>query len=146
MIGRSLSELLDRSLAARESLFDPRHETAFRLFNGFTEGCPELVVDLYAATVIFNNYANPPEQGLGFINEARDFLQTHMTWLRAGLVKTRNGYTLAEKRGKLLFGATPDRKVREQGVWYGLDLTMNRDASLYLDTRNLRKWAIESGR
>jgi 23S rRNA (cytosine1962-C5)-methyltransferase len=144
MIGRSLSELLARSLSARESLFDPRHETAFRLFNGFTEGCPELVVDLYAATVIFNNYADPPEQGLAFINEARDFLQTHMTWLQAGLVKTRNGYTIAEKRGKLLFGATPDRKVQEQGVWYGLDLTMNRDASLYLDTRNLRKWAIES--
>ena len=144
MIARSLSELLDRSLAARESLFDSKHETAFRLFNGFTEGCPELVVDLYAATMIFNNYADPPEQGLASINEARDFLQTHMPWLRAGLVKTRNGYTQAEKRGKLLFGTSLDTRIREHGVWYALDLTMNRDASLYLDTRNLRKWAIES--
>jgi 23S rRNA (cytosine1962-C5)-methyltransferase len=101
-------------------------------------------VDLYAATVIFNNYADPPEQGLAFINEAREFLQTNMTWLRAGLVKTRNGYTQVEKRGKLLFGTSPDTRIREHGVWYALDLTMNRDASLYLDTRNLRKWVIES--
>jgi len=83
---RSLSELLDRSLAARKSLFDSRHETAFRLFNGFTEGCPQLVVDLYAATLVLNNYADPPEQGLAYVNEARDFFQTQLTWLRAGIV------------------------------------------------------------
>ena len=40
-----------------------------------------------------------------------------------------------------MFGRTPDRKVKENGVWYALDLLMNRDASLYLDTRNLRLWA-----
>ncbi len=141
---QSLSELLDRSLAARESLFDPRHETAFRLFNGFTEGCPELVVDLYAATVVLNNYADSPAEGLAFVNEAQGFLQTHLDWLRAGIVKTRNGRSQAEKRGKLLFGTTPDHKIKEHGVWYALDLTMNRDASLYLDTRNVRKWAIEN--
>ncbi len=49
-----------------------------------------------------------------------------------------------EKRGKLLFGENPDRKIREQGVWYALDLCMNQDASLYLDTRNLRTWAKQN--
>lgn len=144
MNARSLSELLDRSLAARLALIDPRHETAFRLFNGFTEGCPQLVVDLYAATAVLNNYADSPEQGQAFVDEAREFLQTHLPWLRAGILKARNGNTQAEKRGKLLFGTAPDLRIREQGVWYALDLTMNRDASLYLDTRNLRNWAIEN--
>jgi 23S rRNA (cytosine1962-C5)-methyltransferase len=144
MIPRSLSELLDRSLAARKSLFDPRHETAFRLFNGFTEGCPQLVVDLYAATVVLNDYSDSPEEGLALVYEAQSFLQTHLDWLRAGIVKTRSGRSQAEKRGKLLFGTIPDHKIKEHGVWYALDLTMNRDASLYLDTRNLRKWAIEN--
>ncbi len=37
----------------------------------------------------------------------------------------------------------PDRKIREHGVWYSVDLTMSRDAGLYLDTRHLRKWAID---
>ena len=144
MSARSLAELFDRSLAARASLFDSPHETAFRLFNGFAEGCPDLVVDLYAATIVLNNYADPAEGGLAFIDEALHFLQTHLNWLRAGIVKTRNGHTQVEKRGKLLFGTDLDRKIKENGVWYALDLTLNRDASLYLDTRNLRKWAVEN--
>jgi len=144
MCPRSLSELLDRSLTARKSLFDSRHETAFRLFNGFTEGCPDLVVDLYAATVVLDNYTDSPEEGLAFVNEAQGFLQTHLDWLRAGIVKTRSGGSQAEKRGKLLFGTTPDHKIKEHGIWYALDLMMNRDASLYLDTRNVRKWAVEN--
>lgn len=144
MAGPSLSELLDRSLAQREMLFDSRHETAFRLFNGFTEGCPELVVDLYAATLILNNYADKPEDGTGLVHEALEFLRTKLTWLRAGIVKTRSGSTPAEKRGKLLFGTAADTKIKEHGIWYAIDLLMNRDSSFYLDTRNLRKWATEN--
>ncbi|HEX7620146.1 MAG TPA: class I SAM-dependent methyltransferase, partial [Anaerolineales bacterium] len=56
---------------------------------------------------------------------------------------TRNSPSAEEKRGKLLFGEKPDRKVEENGVWYALDLCMNQDASLYLDTRNLRHWLRE---
>ena len=37
-----------------------------------------------------------------------------------------------------------DRKIKEHGVWYAINLTINRDTSLYLDTRNLRKWLIEN--
>jgi 23S rRNA (cytosine1962-C5)-methyltransferase len=39
--------------------------------------------------------------------------------------------------------AEPDRRVRENGVWYALDLQANRDAGLYLDTRSLRRWLKE---
>ena len=35
-------------------------------------------------------------------------------------------------------------KLKEHGVWYAINLTLNRDSSLYLDTRNLRKWLIEN--
>jgi 23S rRNA (cytosine1962-C5)-methyltransferase len=42
----------------------------------------------------------------------------------------------------LPLGTKPERRVREHGVWYALDLLMQRDASFYLDTRNLRAWAI----
>lgn len=136
-------ELLTNALAARESLFDSRHETAFRLFNGFTEGCPDLVIDLYAATLVVHNYANPPEHGLALVQEAQTFLQTQLPWLRTGLSKTRHAKTAAEKRGQLLFGQTLDRKVYENGVWYAIELTLNRDASLYLDTRHLREWATQ---
>jgi 23S rRNA (cytosine1962-C5)-methyltransferase len=140
----SITELLDRSLTAREPIFDSRHEAAFRLFNGFTEGYPELVVDLYATTLLLNDYSDPADKGSGVVDEAQVFFRSRIPWLQAGIVKTRNGSTQTEKRGRLAFGTKPDRKVKEQGVWYAIDLLMNRDASLYLDTRNLRKWAVEN--
>jgi hypothetical protein len=33
-----IAPLINAAIDARASLVDPRHETAFRLFNGFTEG------------------------------------------------------------------------------------------------------------
>ena len=140
----SLTHLLENALASRTLLVDSKHESAFRLFNGFTEGCPELIIDLYASTVVIHNYADNPEQGELLVQEAHQFLTTSLEWLRAGIVKTRNGATQDEKRGKLLFGTEIDGKIKEHDVWYAIDLTLNRDASLYLDTRNLRKWIIES--
>ena len=140
----SLTHLLDKALASRNPLVDPKHESAFRLFNGFLEGCPDLAIDIYASTVVIHNYADEPDQGVPLVQEARQFLTTSLNWLRAGIVKTRNAASQEEKRGKLLFGTEIDRKIKEHDVWYAIDLRLNRDASLYLDTRNLRKWIIEN--
>jgi 23S rRNA (cytosine1962-C5)-methyltransferase len=143
MATEPLMVLLDRAITAREQLFDARHEAALRLFNGFAEGCPDLVVDLYATTVVLHNYANPPEQGTAIVAAAQQLLQARLPWLRAMILKTRNAATVQDKQGTLIYGTTVDRRVREHGVWYAIDITMNRDASLYLDTRNLRGWALQ---
>ena len=140
----SIVQLLEQALEARQSFFDSARHTAFRIFNGFTEGNSNLVVDLYGATVVFHNYAEDVATGSSFVHEAQKFLTDRLSWLRAGIVKTRNGKTQAEKRGQLLFGETPDRKIQEHGIWYAIDLMMNRDSSFYLDTRNLRHWLIEN--
>ena len=146
VISNSVISLLEKAINARESLFDAQHKTAFRLFNGFTEGEPNLVVELYASTLVIHNYADNPAQGKSLVEEARQFLQDKLSWLRTGIVKTRNAKTQEEKRGQLLFGEKADTKIKEHEVWYSIDLTMNRDTSLYLDTRNLRKWLIENMR
>ncbi len=140
----SLSTLLTKALSSRAPLIDPKHESAFRLFNGFIEGSPEIVIDVYASTAVIHNYADVPDQGALLVEEARQFLNTSLSWLRAGIVKTRNGKTQEDKCGKLLFGTELDRKIKEHDTWYSVHLTLNRDLSLYLDTRNLRKWIIEN--
>ena len=134
----------DLALAARQPLFDNAHESAFRLFNGFTEGDPNISLDIYARTLVIHNYADDPTQNQSYIEDISNHLQTSRNWLRAGILKQRNGITQDDKRGKLIFGDSPDTKINEHGVWYALDLAMNRDASFYLDTRLLRKWLIEN--
>ncbi len=142
-MAEEILSLLEKASAAREPLIDSGHKSAFRLFNGFSEGCPGLVVDFYAATVLFYNHADPAEEGEALVHAAQAFVRERLPWVQTGIVKTRNSPSADEKRGKVLFGKSPDRKVQEHGVWYALDLCMSRDASLYLDTRNLRQWLTQ---
>ncbi len=122
----------------------PSIPSALRLYNGFLEGSPELVVDLYGRTLVLHDYAELPDDGLALVRQAQAYLQSRLPWLQAGIVKVRNGQSAETKNGQLLFGEKPDRMVQEGGVWYALDLCMQQDASLYLDTRNLRAWAKQT--
>lgn len=134
---------LNAACAARKELLQAApHDRALRLFNGFTEGDPRLVVDLYGTTLLVHNHANPPPEGEPVARAAVDTLRKRLPWLRAGLLKTRHSADAAERRGRRLFGGAPDRSVREDGVHYALDLQLHRDASLYLDTRTLRQWLL----
>lgn len=139
----ALAARLAAALDARADLFDTRHEAAFRLFNGFVEGCPAIVADLYARTIVLHNYADPPGGAQSLVSAAMGYLRERLPWIRAVVLKERHAASPEARRGALLHGDAPDRKVRERGVWYALDLTLNRDAGLYLDTRGLRAWALE---
>ncbi|HNB70706.1 MAG TPA: class I SAM-dependent methyltransferase [Acidobacteriota bacterium] len=136
-----IHSLLDAALSARQEFFDLCHEAAFRIFNGFTEGCPALVVDLFARTLVIHNYADAPDTAAELMTEAKAFLLARLPWVQAVVLKIRHGQTESERNGTLVYGERPDRKIREHGVWYAIDLMMNRDSSFYADTRNLRAWA-----
>lgn len=143
MTTSSVIQLLEKAIASRLSLMDSQHESAFRLFNGFTEGYPDLTLDIYARTLVIHNYADDPAQNQTLIQEVTVCLQNALNWLHAGILKVRNGKIQAEKKGSLIFGDKPDRKIKEHGLWYPINLTLNRDSSLYLDTRILRKWIMD---
>ena len=146
MTAEDIVPALEKAVQCRVPLFDERHESAFRLFSGFSEGNPDLVIDVYATTLVLHNYAEHPARGELLVDFAVPFLRNKMGWLRAGMVKIRHSASQAEKRGRLLFGQQPDRKIREHGIWYSIDLAINRDTSFYLDTRNLRRWLMENAR
>ena len=136
----TLETALANALTARSACFEARHEAAFRLFNGFTEGCPELSADLYGSTLVLHNHADPPSLADAAIAQAARFYGERLPWLRAMLVKARHAETDAARRGVLIQGETLQRHVRENDVWYAVDLRINQDAGLYLDTRHLREW------
>lgn len=149
----SLRPLLDDAIASRREFIDANPasnrtssgvglEKAFRLFNGFYEGWPNLALDIYGNTLVVHDHSDGGGDEL--IRKLTEHIQSTLTWLRASLVKKKNAITQNKKRGEMLFDNQPDRKINEHGVWYALDLTINRDASFYLDARNLRKWILEN--
>ncbi|HEY3290258.1 MAG TPA: class I SAM-dependent methyltransferase [Anaerolineae bacterium] len=135
--------LLDVALPARAELLSAPHESAVRLFNGFYEGDANLVVDLYGCTLVLQNYDDHPEEAASMVSAVADFLRERLPWVRAIIVKTRFTTDPEARRGELVYGDTQDRRIREHGVWYAIDLRMNRDASFYADTRHLRRWLID---
>jgi 23S rRNA (cytosine1962-C5)-methyltransferase len=143
-----VEDTLDLALRARlnwqPDLFQTEpHLNAFRLFNGFLEGMPELVVDLYADTLVLFLYNLERQPALLLARRAADHLLRQLPWVRAVVMKLRDSPEARERRGVLLYGETKARRIREGGVWYAVNLTINLDASLYLDTRDLRAWAQE---
>jgi 23S rRNA (cytosine1962-C5)-methyltransferase len=143
MAGHAIIPLLEGAFAARADLLVEPYDGAVRLFNGFYEGEPGLVVDLYGRTVVLQNYGNRPEELAETITSAQECLRERLPWVRNVIAKTRHTSDEEARRGVLLTGESLDRRIREHGIWYAINLLMNRDASFYPDTRNLRRWIID---
>jgi 23S rRNA (cytosine1962-C5)-methyltransferase len=141
---RSLAHQITDAICARQPLLDSAHESALRLFSGFSEGCPDLVIDLYGATVVLHNYADPPERGRTAIQIGWEAAFACLPWVRTALIKTRNSAAPEERLGVLTFGDRPDERIVEGKLHYAVDLRLHQDCSLYLDTRGVRNWATEN--
>lgn len=141
---REKLEPLAKAAAARSALIDLEHLSSLRLFNGFYEGVPGLVADLYGRTLVLYNHADDPKSLQPLVLAAQTWYCEKLPWLQAVVIKTRDAILRDERNGRLVYGRQPDERIREHGVWYALDLRMNQDASFYLDTRNLRAWLREN--
>ncbi|HEU4410937.1 MAG TPA: class I SAM-dependent methyltransferase [Polyangiaceae bacterium] len=129
---------------ARVAWLAPPHDRAFRLFSGFSEGYPPLGLDVYGRTLVAHDHAEGGDEPL--VRAAVELARRRLPFLRAALWKARKAAAPEDRRGRFLVGspAEADRRVREGGVRYALALDAFRDASLYLDTRNLRAWARQT--
>ncbi|MBN2047938.1 MAG: class I SAM-dependent methyltransferase, partial [Anaerolineaceae bacterium] len=139
----NLSSRIQRILYAarcREDQFDEQHHAALRLFNGFYEGEPELVIDLFGATLLIYDYAQHPDVLQSLIDQLVPALLEEFPWIQAVLLKRRESKDEDQRKGIFLFGSKADHWIHELDVRYALDLRMNQDASFYLDTRPLRAW------
>jgi 23S rRNA (cytosine1962-C5)-methyltransferase len=141
----TLPDCLAAALSARTPLLaeDPQHTGGWRLFNGFTEGWPELTVEVYARTLVLHNHARPAEIGQPAAALAQALCLERLPWLGGVISKARHGASADERRGRRLWGVA-DTRLREAGVRYALDLGLNQDTSFYLDTRGLRDWARQT--
>ncbi len=139
-----LSRRFDAAVDARAALIDARHETAFRLFNGFVEGCPRIVVDVYGTTGVVHDYSDPPGSGGDLVSETTQRLVERLPWIETVVMKPRRAKFSDERRGRVVHGepSAIETSIREGGVRYAVDLLLNQDASFFLDTRNLRAWAL----
>jgi 23S rRNA (cytosine1962-C5)-methyltransferase len=132
--------LLEAALGRRQGLIDSAHDTAFRIFNGHYEGLPGLTLDIYGEALLATEALERQPAGDRLARLLIEQVLVRLPWLRAVLFKSRRRADRQSRAGDLIFGNDLPEKVREGGLWYAIDLQINQDPSLYLDTRNLRQW------
>jgi 23S rRNA (cytosine1962-C5)-methyltransferase len=134
-------ELVLQSFARRKELLGAERDAAYRLFNGYTEGLPGLVVELYGETLVVSSMASSEADEALSPRELVEAARGLVPGLRAALFKFRGSLDPELQHGKLYLGTPQDlsRSVRERGIRYALELRRDRDTSFFLDTRELRK-------
>ncbi|GIV63226.1 MAG: hypothetical protein KatS3mg045_0565 [Bellilinea sp.] len=145
MDGEILFSQVERALQARLPLMDEQHQTALRLFSGFYEGFPDVLIDLYATTLVIFNYHENPVVLRPVLIELQKWFIRQFPWITAVVHKTRSIRNMPSRLGVIRFGdeRTLSTRIVEHGVQYAIHLRLNQDASFYLDTRNLRSWLKE---
>lgn len=138
---QSLMQIIKDAVDQRGSFFPSTN--AYRLFNGYYEGIPGLVLDHYGSALVILDHAEPGENSI-LIDEISQWAMQHLTGLDAVLHKVRQSTDDRLRCGILRAGNTLPDVAREFGVQYALNLQMHQDASFYLDTRCLRKWLKEN--
>ena len=116
--------------------------TAYRLFNGFYEGFPGLVLDRYGPALVILDHT-PSGLPKGWAEAIAAWGSVNLPGVTAVLLKQRANPDTTWKNGRLLLGSQLPVEIREGSVRYALDLQMNQDAGLYLDTRPLREWLCQ---
>ena len=137
---KSLLDTINTACQARAGL--GKTTEAYRLFNGFYEGCPGLAIDRYGSTLVILDHGIAADSPVTF-QELADWALSSEFGIDSILLKQRQAKDSAARNGRLLAGASLPQKITEEGIRYALDLQMNQDAGFYLDTRNLRRWLRE---
>lgn len=137
-----ISELLSDAFRKRASLFSDPDNTAYRLFNGFCEGYPDITVDRYgtSAVILWNGKRTQPDETLR--KQLRDLCLAQIPSIDSVIFKNRWSGDPEEKKGVFLSGNSPAKSIREWGIDYEVDLLVNKDCGFYLDSALLRRWLL----
>jgi 23S rRNA (cytosine1962-C5)-methyltransferase len=143
-IKENLREILTAAFQKRAQLFHDPDNTAFRLFNGFYEGCPDFSVDRYGSTavILWSQKGRKPDAEI--LNQLKCLCLDNIPCIDNVLLKNRYADNAEEKKGVMIEGNFPAERIREWGVSYPVNLLLNKDCGFYLDSALLRKWLLEN--
>ncbi|MCB2209441.1 class I SAM-dependent methyltransferase [bacterium] len=134
---QSLIDKITQAVHYRRDELD--HLQALRLYNGFYEGYPGLVLDRYGPTLVILDHGLP-EGAESLFTELAQWALAQDLGIQSVLLKQRRAEEEDRKNGLLIAGERLPDRIEEWGVQYSMDLRLNQDAGFYLDTRNLRHW------
>ena len=138
------TRILLTAVEKRKPLSADPETNAYRTFNGFYEGCPDISIDRYGSTAVILWTAKKRRPDPETLDLLCELCLKNIPGVDNVLFKNR--YDLSEeiKKGVLLAGKQAEKTVREWGVFYPVSLQLNKDCGFYLDSSLLRKWLLKN--
>ncbi len=133
-------ENISLAIQLRKNSVSSPDTNAFRLFNGFLEGYPHLVLDLFASTLLIHDYSPLANLDSLALTKIEQLCRREFPIIDACILKKRFSSEEYLKRGILISGTSPAGQVKENNVSYAISLRRHQDSSFYFDTRFLRAW------
>ncbi len=126
-----LARKLALAYEARAGLHEDAETNAYRLFHGYGEGCPRLLIDRLGDVAVIESRGASVEE----VSAARSFLE-ELGVFTSVVLKVRG------QEPEALLGTLPSEpsQVRELGLSYWVEPWAPRNAGLYLDARPAREW------
>ncbi len=137
---RTRAELRNQIRAAwarRGILHEDPTTDAYRIFHGFTEGCPGLNIERFADCAVIFLHDADLEPRLGVVLDSLDELfAPRLTILKERHLEGRRA------NGRVLRGALLEEpfEVRERGLRFAIDPLRTPNMGLFLDARPARAW------
>lgn len=135
--------LIREAFQKRDTLSADPDRTAYRLFNGFCEGCRELSIDRYGETAVIQWMSRTVQPDREDLEMLCGLCLDNIPGIHSVLFKNRFAADEIWKKGKLLTGESCTNIIREWGVEHPVALQLNKDCGFYLDSALLRKWLLE---
>lgn len=136
----SLLHLLSVSLDLRLSLSNWSRDTAFRLFNGYAEGFPSLLIDIFGQTLVILEGKRDPKISFSLLEKIISFYAERIPSIRCAILKKRHSSDPDAHKGEIVYGSNPSTAIKENDVHYAVNLIFQQDESFYIDNRNVRIW------
>ena len=139
-----LPHILMSAFEKRKPLSADPDTNAYRIFNGFCEGCPDFSIDRYGVTAVILWTAKKRRPDPETLNYLCELCLENIPGVESVLFKNRYDLSAEIKKGVLLAGKQAEQTVREWGVSYPVSLQLNKDCGFYLDSSLLRKWLLKN--
>lgn len=136
----TLLDMINHAIGYRKNLSTDPGTNVYRIFNGYTEGIPDLILEVYGTSLLIFDHGKNSTFDTSFFEEVRKICWQNFPFLTSVFLKRRNGASEKDKKGNLLFGKEIVQFVVENDVKYAVHFQTNQDSSFYTDTRNLRIW------
>jgi len=135
-----LDSLISSRLQPRLKLIDPASLQVLRLLNGYAEGLPGWVVDIYGKNVVISQHTLPDSASRDTAEKIAQSILLLLPWITGILFKQRRASDEEERKGRWLTKTLETHRIEENHVRYSIDLRLNQDDSFYPDARYLRAW------